>query len=92
MSDKYYFESGSANAGSGVIDKGSKKGLNAGLILFIIGFIITSVGMFMCHTTDLNKYYKTKDYSSTFSADKVKNINISDGIGDFDVKKRLRQS
>ena len=83
MSDKYY----SNGSGAAVIEKNSGKGVNAGLIIFILGLMLTAVGVFMCHNTDLNKYYKTKDYSIAFDADKVKNININNGTGDFDIKK-----
>ena len=83
MSDKYYFEGADAAAAN----KESKRGVNSGLILFLIGVALTSVGGFMCHNTDLNKYLKTKDYNNAFKADKVQNLYIDNSVGDFDIKK-----
>lgn len=83
MSEKYYND----GSGAAVIEKNRGNGVNGGLIIFLIGLILTSVGAFMCHNTDLNKYYETKDYNVAFSADKVKNISIDNGIGDFEIMK-----
>ncbi|MBR1824559.1 MAG: DUF4097 family beta strand repeat protein [Ruminococcus sp.] len=84
MAEKYFNENEEMNA----MEKAAQKhSVNAGLILFIIGFIMTLVGGLYCYNTDLHKYFKTMDYSSSYDASKAENISIELGSGDLNIIK-----
>lgn len=84
MSEKYYSDQEEIRKAKKSDDR---RGINIGLILFIIGLILAIIGAVFCHNTDLNKYYKTKDYENSFSASSVKNIDFENNVGDVIIKK-----
>ena len=84
MSEKYYSEQEEAKSGK---DSADRKGINIGLILFIIGLVLAIIGGLICHNTDLNKYYKTRNFEESFSASNVKNITFDNNVGDIVIKK-----
>lgn len=57
------------------------------LSLIVIGIVVLVIGIIMINTTDMNKYYKSKDIKETFDAKEIKNISIDVGFIDMDVKK-----
>lgn len=84
MSEKYYSEQEEVKNKK---DSANRKGINIGLILFIIGLILAIIGGLICHNTDLNKYFKTKNYEDSLSGSSVKNISIESNFGDMIIKK-----
>ena len=84
MSEKYYND---ANGSDINANESKKGGINAGLIILLLGMVTTTTGIIMCKNTDMNKYFKTKEYNTSVAADKVANINIESKFGDYTIKK-----
>ncbi|MGB4093418.1 MAG: DUF4097 family beta strand repeat-containing protein [Ruminococcus flavefaciens] len=87
MSDKYYSEQEEIRTKAQKSSSG--KVIIIGLVLFLIGLVLTTIGGFICHNTDMNKYYKTADFDNTFSVSDVKNISVDIDNCDIIFKKSL---
>ena len=87
MSEKYYSEQEEINTKAKKSSSG--KVIIIGLVLFLTGLVLTTIGGFMCRNTDMNKYYKTADFDNTFSVSDVKNISVDIDNCDIIIKKSL---
>ena len=87
MSEKYYSEQEEIRTKAQKSSSG--KVIIIGLVLFLIGLVLTTIGGFICRNTDMNKYYKTADFDNTFSVSDVKNISVDIDNCDIIFKKSL---